>query len=270
MSEKQGMRLKGTLKLYMQWPLVMSVILIVMNGWVYYIERKAGILMAICVLVYLIVTVSLYFYNKSTLMRALVEFAAQYGAMQNRLLKELETPYAILLENGKILWLNDEFKMILGDRIRQDVSLSRYMNEINRGIFPKEEGQQTQVEISFEEREYLAKLRRISVKEVDGVPPTIEVPLGSKDFIAVYLEDVTELNEYIQAKEEQRLVAGLIYIDNYDEVIESVEEVRQSLLLALIDRKINQYFTKVNGIVKKVEINYGKYIIQKRQINILL
>ncbi len=264
MSEKQGMHLKGRLKLYMQWPVVMSVILIAMTGWIYYIDHKAGMLMAACVLIYLVVTVSLYFYNKSTLMRALVEFAAQYGAMQNRLLKELEMPYGILLENGKILWMNDEFEAILGDRSGQDASLSRYMNEINRGIFPKEEGQQTQVEISFEGREYIAKLRRIPVKEVNGIPPAIEIPLGSKSFIAVCLEDVTELNEYIQAKEEQRLVAGLIYIDNYDEVIERVEEVRQSLLLALIDRKINQYFSKVNGIVKKVETDKYFIVVAKR------
>ena len=49
------------------------------------------------------------------------------------------------------------------------------------------------------------------------------------------------------------MVAGLIYIDNFDEVIESVEEVRQSLLVALIDRKINQYIAKIDGIVKKME-----------------
>ena len=36
--------------------------------------------------------------------------------------------------------------------------------------------------------------------------------------------------------------------DNYDEVIDSVEEVRQSLLMALVDRKINQYIAKVDGI----------------------
>ena len=51
--------------------------------------------------------------------------------------------------------------------------------------------------------------------------------------------------------EEQRMIAGLIYIDNYDEVMESVEEVRQSLLVALIDRKINKYIGDVDGIVKK-------------------
>ena len=33
---------------------------------------------------------------------------------------------------------------------------------------------------------------------------------------------------FVQMKK-QKLVAGLIYIDNYDEVMESVEEVRQSL-----------------------------------------
>ena len=43
------------------------------------------------------------------------------------------------------------------------------------------------------------------------------------------MRDVTELNSYIRENEDQRLIAGLIYIDNYDEVMESVEEVRQSL-----------------------------------------
>ena len=88
MSEKQDIHLKGALKLYMQWPMVMTVILIVMTGWIYYTDRKAGMLTAACVLLYLVVAGFLYYYNKSTLMRALVEFAAQYGAMQNRYFRQ--------------------------------------------------------------------------------------------------------------------------------------------------------------------------------------
>ena len=269
MNEKQDIHIKGALKLYMQWPLAMSVILVAMTGWIFYTDRKAGMLMSVCVLVCLIVSGSLYCYNKSALMRALVEFAAQYGAMQNRLLKELDIPYAILLENGKILWMNDEFDAILGDRNKQDVSLVKYMKEINRGIFPKEEGQQTEIEVQFEEREYLAKLRKIPVKKAGGIKTTVEIPVESEYFIAIFLEDVTELNEHIRESEEQRLVAGLIYIDNYDEVIESVEEVRQSLLLALIDRKINQYFSKVNGIVKRVENDKYFIVVAKRYFKLL-
>ena len=55
------------------------------------------------------------------------------------------------------------------------------------------------------------------------------------------------------------MIAGLIYIDNYDEVMESVEEVRQSLLVALIDRKINKYIGTKTGLVKKLEKD--KYFI---------
>ncbi len=59
-------------------------------------------------------------------------------------------------------------------------------------------------------------------------------------------------------------MAGLIYIDNYDEVINSVEEVRQSLLVALVDRKINQYIAKADGIVKKMENDKYFIAIQKQ------
>ncbi len=34
---------------------------------------------------------------------------------------------------------------------------------------------------------------------------------------------------YKQQINDQKLVAGLIYLDNYDEALESVEEVRRSL-----------------------------------------
>ena len=77
------------------------------------------------------------------------------------------------------------------------------------------------------------------------------------------MNDVTELNEYIRSNEDQKLVAGLIYIDNYDEVMESVEEVRQSLLVALIDRKINQYMSINDGIVKKMEKDKYFFVIKK-------
>ena len=52
MSEKQGIHLKGTLKLYMQWPVAMSAVLIAMTGWVYYTDRKAGLVMAVCLVFY--------------------------------------------------------------------------------------------------------------------------------------------------------------------------------------------------------------------------
>ena len=70
---------------------------------------------------------------------------------------------------------------------------------------------------------------------------------------AIYLFDETELNRYIRENEEQKLVAGLIYIDNYEEALDSIEDVKRSLLIALVDRKVNKYFTEIDALVRKIE-----------------
>lgn len=107
-NEKGKVQLKGQLKLYIQWPAIMSLLLIAMDLWVYKLDHRAGILMAVFVVVYIIMVGGLYFYSKNIIMKDLVEFAAQYGIVQNTLLRELSIPYAILLDDGKAIWMNDE------------------------------------------------------------------------------------------------------------------------------------------------------------------
>ena len=91
-NEKGKVQLKGQLKLYIQWPAIMSLLLIAMDLWVYKLDHRAGILMAVFVVVYIIMVGGLYFYSKNIIMKDLVEFAAQYGIVQNTLLRELSIP----------------------------------------------------------------------------------------------------------------------------------------------------------------------------------
>ena len=264
MKEKQKIRVKGQLRTYMQWPAILGIFLIGMNVWIYRMDHKAGLVMSAFVLLYIIMAVLLYVYTRTMLMKELVEFATQYGIVQNTLLKELAVPYAILLDDGKVIWMNNQFLKILGGKIKGDAYLSKYLPELNRSIFPQEENDIVHMGVYYNERQYQAELRKVSVEGFSETERLMEMPEEKEYFIAVYLQDVTELNQYIKANEEQRLVAGLIYIDNYDEIIDSVEEVRQSLLVALVDRKINQYIAKANGIVKKMETDKYFIAVQKQ------
>ena len=101
--QEEQVRLKGQLKLYMQLPMVMAILLIAVNVWIFSIDRRAGMVMFIFVIVYIGMIIFLYLYGRAGIVKDLVEFAAQYGIVQNTLLKELALPYAILLENGKIV-----------------------------------------------------------------------------------------------------------------------------------------------------------------------
>lgn len=77
---------------------------------------------------------------------------------------------------------------------------------------------------------------------------------GSDEFLtALYLFDETELQHCRQENLDQKQVSALVYIDNYDEALDSIEDVKRSLLIALVDRKVNQYFSKMDALVRKIE-----------------
>ena len=256
------MQLKGQLRMYMRWPLIMTLLLIGMDAWVYMVDKKAGLLMTVIIIIYVGIAFSLYFYNRSLILADLIQFSVQYKGIENRLLKELAIPYAIALEDGRILWKNDCF-LNLTEGQRKERYLNRMIPELHPGVFPKNDVDHVELEVTYRERSYQAELRRVSLEGFSEKEELLQIPEEQEYFVAVSLRDVTELNAYIRENEDQRMIAGLIYIDNYDEVMESVEEVRQSLLVALIDRKINKYIGDVDGIVKKLEKD--KYFIVLRK-----
>ena len=256
------MQLKGQLRMYMRWPLIMTLLLIGMDAWVYMVDKKAGLLMSVIIIIYVGIAFSLYFYNRSLILADLIQFSVQYKGIENRLLKELAIPYAIALEDGRILWKNDCF-LNLTEGQRKERYLNRMIPELHPGVFPKNDVDHVELEVTYRERSYQAELRKVSLEGFSEKEELLQIPEEQEYFVAVSLRDVTELNAYIRENEDQRMIAGLIYIDNYDEVMESVEEVRQSLLVALIDRKINKYIGDVDGIVKKLEKD--KYFIVLRK-----
>ena len=258
--KNKNMRLKGQLRMYMQWPLIMTILLLAMNIWMYMTDQKAGLTMTVFVVIYVVIVGLLYFYNRSLILADLIQFSTQYKGIQNTLLKELTVPYAIILEDGHILWKNDRFSEIVDGR---EKFIQKVIPELNKGIFPKDDETRNELEITYKERDYQVELRRISLEGFSESERMLQIPKEKEYFIALYMRDVTELNSYIRENEDQRLIAGLIYIDNYDEVMESVEEVRQSLLVALIDRKINKYINDVDGIVKKLENDKYFFVVKK-------
>ena len=259
MKKKKGMRLKGQLRMYMNWPLIMTILLIAMNLWLYMIDKKAGFIMSVFILVYLAIAGGLYFYNRSLILADLIQFSAQYKGIEHTLLKELAVPYAIALEDGRILWKNDAFEALMTTGPRKEKYLNKMIPDLHPGVFPKKDLDHSLMEVTYKDRDYQVELRRVSLKGFSQKEELLQIPEDEEFFVAVSMQDVTELNAYIRENEDQRMIAGLIYIDNYDEVMESVEEVRQSLLVALIDRKINKYIGDVDGIVKKMEKD--KYFI---------
>ena len=119
-----------------------------------------------------------------------------------------------------------------------------------------------QVHTSFGEYKFRLDLQPIFVSGTEE--EDIEALVSRQKLLAVYLFDETEILRYCQEITDERMVAGLIYLDNYDEALESVEEVRRSLLTALIDRKINKAIGSIEGVVKKLEKDKYFFTIKQK------
>jgi len=255
-------KLKGSIKIYMQWPLLLTILIFIMNGVVFAIDREAGGAMAAFTIIYIVFILILYMRTKSTLMNDLITFATQYGQVQKKLLLELKLPYAVLDASGKLLWMNKEFSEVVKKDRYYKKSITSIFPNITKDLLP-DELEECQVLLNYEGRDYEAQLKKVSMEAVLETTSIMNADAQKNYIIAFYLFDRTEINTFIRANRDQRLVAGLIYLDNYEESLESVEEVRRSLLTALIDRKINKYFSGMDGIVKKLEKD--KYFVVMKQ-----
>ena len=65
---KEKIKLKGQLKSYLRWPLIMTVLLIIMNVMLYMVEVKAGAIATGFTAVYIVAAVLLYFHRQSDLL----------------------------------------------------------------------------------------------------------------------------------------------------------------------------------------------------------
>lgn len=261
---KQKVKLKGHLKSYLQTTLILGILLAMVNVVIYFLSIKAGICVSGFLLVYLITMTILLYKNKPVIMNEFINFATQYGQIQRTLLRDLELPHVLMDEEGRIIWTNAAFEQVVHKEKGYRKSITTVFSTITKEKLGFE--QDAEIELSYEDHEYIFRMKRISIDDVLDNTEVVENAGNENFLIAGYLFDETALKHALKECDDQSVVIGMIYIDNYDEALESVEDVRRSLLMALIDRKINKYITSIDGIVRKTEKDKYLVIMRKKAL----
>ena len=248
---RQDVKLKGKLKGYTQTPLLLTALFGAMDVWMYVLNIKAGILGSVFVGIYFFVMLFVYWRNKPILMNELIDFATQYGTVQKRLLNEFEVPYAVMDATGKLLWMNRQFEALSEKNKGYHKSITTIFPQITRELMEKED--ELELVVEREECVYRASVHKIHFTDILHESSSIELTEKVQYLQVIYLFDETQLTRYRIENQEMQMVPALVYIDNYDEVLDTVEEVKKSLLVALVDRKVTKFFASIDGLVKKTE-----------------
>lgn len=248
---------KGQFRVYIMWPLYAAILLLVLDIVLFTQNITCGIVGVAFTLVYGVCALIFLLRKQPLLTKAMVEFAADYAQVQKTLLEDFKVPYGLIDESGKVIWLNHEFKNVLQKANVYRKNITTIFQGIDSRIFDTDENEFS-ADIIYDERDYRVDFKKLaidSLMEDNSLLNVKNVPA----LMAVYLFDETDIKKYIQQLHDERIVVGLIYIDNYDEALESIDELRRSLLAGLVERKISKYITNGNGIVKKLEKD--KYLL---------
>lgn len=247
----RSIKFKGRLRIYLCSPLYLIGVLMLLNIPFYLIDTRTGACMSGLTGIYSVIAIVTYSRSKPLLTNELINFATQYGSVQKKLLNEFEIAYALLDYNGKLLWMNKQFEEMSGKDKSYHKSITALFPSITKELLQSEDS--LELNLTFDEQHLRASMSRIYFDTVISESDLVKID-GEKSYLtAVYFFDETELNRYIQQNEDQKMVVAQIYIDNYDEALESIEDVKRSLLVALIDRKVNAYFSNVDALVRKTE-----------------
>ena len=261
---KEHSPIKNQLKTYMLWPLVMVGFMILANISVALIDRRAGAAMGGFTFAGVILTIWLLSIRRNQILSGLVDFAAESSGVQKELLEEMSVPYLITDAAGRILWTNRAFdEMVREDHSRSNISA--YFPELTAEYLEETVGDVV-AHSEWDGHYYEIDMRPLRMDGALTLDLNIDSRAAGDKMFAMFLFDETRALVYEQEITNQKMVAGLIYLDNYDEALESVEAVRRSLLEALIDRKINKFITGMNGIVSKLEKDKYFFVIEQRYI----
>ena len=250
----EAVKYRNRLMRYLRFPLYMLIIFVIGCIALAFVDKRIAGIISIFVLIYGILAFLYYRINLKSFKNTIIEYAVHYGTVQKELIKNFRLPYVLLDSTGRIMWMNEEFCRLVDKSKTYNKSITSIFSEITREGIEHAKDDSFDIHLEYNERQYLACLQRLDMSEPLSGNSIIANFDGSPDgLVAVILFDETKMLATKAKVDDQAMVMALLYIDNYDEVFDQVENSKRAMLLALLDRKINKYFAEADAIVRRLE-----------------
>ncbi|WP_455154692.1 DHH family phosphoesterase [Stomatobaculum longum] len=252
---KEERKAQEKLRTYLRWPIFPAVLSILMAVLICVSNWETGLLVFLLALISGSICLRFYAVSGAEINQAMIGFSAATDSMQARLADRLDICYGLLDRTGTFSYRNAALTELLAAEHKTSQRLEDLFPELTREELAK----------IAESADYHLSLGSLRLRV-----RLVREQIDTESVFAVYFYDETALLTLREEEESRRLTAGLLYLDNYEEAMESVDEVRRPLLTAMIDRKIVRYFDGMQAIMKKLEKDKYFFVIERRYLQELL
>lgn len=266
---KVQIKYSGRLMRHWYWCITLTLFLLLLTAVILYIDTLAGLIVGSFTLLLYATIFVLDLYFRPRVLSELLDFSRKYSGIERDVLKEFVLPYGIVESDGRVLRMNDRLRQMTGKSENYHKSITTLFPQLTSSLFPLG-SEERETEIDHEGRRYRVSMKQVPMKEIVDGSDTVERISEDCYVIALCFFDITDLSAYQQQAYEETPVVGLLYMDNYDEAMESVEEVRRSMLAALVDRRITKYVATADGLIKHLEKDKYLLVINRRSLDTMM
>lgn len=201
--------------------------------------------------------------NKNELDKHIQELTFNVDTIAKNTLINSPFPLAIVEADGNIIWRsvsfvsefgNIDIKTILTDIARSaKIELENNQNEKNRKELISDK------QINIGKKEY-----KVIIEEVKSKVRNRKKKLN--EVFAMYLLDNTEYLETIKKLDETKTCMGIIIIDSYDELLQSMPQEERAQVFTEVETKIYEWVSKFEGIALKTERDRFVFVFEQKYL----
>ena len=172
--------------------------------------------------------------------------------MMNYAIEDLPQGILIVNQEGRIQWCNERMAEYAGTKPEQDTDVKDIWPAIIIGPVWGTIGEYV---FANEDHYYQVRYRPVPV-------PPHQTPL-----MALYVQDITGFETLRNSYKLSRTVLAYIQIDNYDEVIQGLDEAARTALLLSVNQQLDNWMKSLGGFMRRVSDDLYVVILERKALD---
>lgn len=232
---------------------VLSVLSLLLLTVSYFWDWRIFVVEAVAVFAVLAYVGVRFWVLRKDMHRYLARIASRLDQTDRTALESTPLPTCVVAESGELIWYNELFR----HQVLEDTELyGENIAEIFESFSIQQMLKRNYMHITRADRSYGVYVSKISVKE--------------KSSYVLYCLDDTEYQRISREYEESRPVVLSLYIDNGDEVMQSLRDSERAQLSSQAESLLEDWIAKVSGIFRKCSSDRFLAIVEYRHLQGML
>lgn len=267
--DKKQVKIDGALGHYIRGIVILVILELVFSVTLFVLYPKTAVLVIVSSVLFIAIAIYLGVYRRKMVMRQMVDFALEFNEANRAMLKQLDVPFGLLDLKGRIIWGSNDLNEL--------IPYSRHLKDTVSEIFGCEElkkmpavEEDVEAEVNYNNRVYRVKLRLLTPSNYGDTvlwreERDVDAPADS--LVAMFLYDETENIALTKEIQDEKMIVGLLYIDNYEEACEGKDETKRSFATTWVESEINRYLKGYDTILRRLEKDKFMFIFRARYLH---